>query len=94
MLSKSEYAIKKCYESINGEPWERAWHSTCKRAKNFKLPKRPFKAKMESMFTEGMSWDNYGEWEVDHIISLASGGKHSPKNLQPLWLKDNRSKGA
>lgn len=53
-------------------------------------------------FTEGMSWDNYGYygWHIDHItpLSLAKTEEelyilchHS--NLQPLWAKDNISKG-
>ena len=94
MLSKNNYAIKKSYESINGEPWEKVWYVTCKRAKHFKLPKIPFKNKMEECFTEGMCWENHGEWEVDHIIPLCKGGKHSPKNLQPLWATDNHKKGS
>ena len=35
-----------------------------------------------------------GDWEVDHIIALANGGKHHPSNLQILSQFDNRSKGA
>jgi hypothetical protein len=50
-------------------------------------------------FTEGMSWENHGEWELDHIkpISLAKDinelyelNKYS--NFQPLWKSDNRKK--
>ena len=50
-----------------------------------------------------MSWDNYGEWEIDHIRPLALFDltdeaqfkeAASFKNLQPLWKKDNREKGA
>lgn len=26
-----------------------------------------FRSYLESQFTEGMSWLNYGEWEIDHI---------------------------
>jgi 5-methylcytosine-specific restriction endonuclease McrA len=40
-----------------------------------------------------MNWENYGEWEIDHIIPLTKGGKHSVKNIQALWKKDNRKKG-
>lgn len=59
---------------------------------------------LESLFTEGMSWDNYGEWHVDHKIPMNSfnfestddiGFKECWKlnNLQPLWGPDNLSKG-
>lgn len=58
---------------------------------------------MESLFTEGMSWDNYGEWHIDHIIPidwfLKNGIKEASiinelKNLQPLWAEDNLEKKA
>jgi hypothetical protein len=47
---------------------------------------------LESLFTEGMTWDNYGEWHVDHIKPVSSFDKDTPMdvinnltNLQPLW---------
>jgi len=57
---------------------------------------------LEQQFTSGMSWDNYGEWHIDHIIPCASFDltkeveqrkcfHHS--NLQPLWAIDNIKKG-
>jgi len=56
---------------------------------------------LESKFTKGMSWDNYGEWHVDHIVPLASANTESEvialchyTNLQPLWANENLSKGA
>ena len=55
---------------------------------------------LENLFTEGMSWENHGEWEIDHIIPFASAETEEDlkslchyKNLQPLWKKDNREKG-
>ena len=60
------------------------------------------KQHLESKFTEGMSWDNYGEWHVDHIKPCSSFDLTQPdqqrqcfnyKNLQPLWAADNLSKG-
>jgi len=51
------------------------------------------KSQMEKSFTDGMSWDNWGEWEIDHIIPLNKGGKHEVKNLQALWKSENRAKG-
>jgi hypothetical protein len=51
-----------------------------------------------------MTWDNYGEWHVDHKIPMNSfqfestddiGFKECWKlsNLQPLWGPENLSKG-
>jgi len=57
---------------------------------------------LESLFIEGMTRENYGEWHVDHIKPCASFDLSNPKeqqkcfhytNLQPLWALDNLSKG-
>lgn len=60
-----------------------------------------FKDHIESKFTEGMSWDRFKEIHIDHIIPLASAKTEEEliklahyTNLQPLWAKDNMSKGA
>jgi hypothetical protein len=58
------------------------------------------KIHIESKFVDGMSWNNRSLWHIDHIIPLASA-KSLDKviklchytNLQPLWAKDNLSKG-
>ena len=57
------------------------------------------KSHLESLFVEGMSWDNFGEWHLDHIIplSLAKTKEEVLKllhytNVQPLWAKDNIDK--
>jgi hypothetical protein len=56
---------------------------------------------LESLFTEGMSWDNYGEWHIDHIIPVSWWFKNEVSdpsiinalsNLQPLWKQDNLDK--
>jgi hypothetical protein len=59
------------------------------------------KEHLESKFLEGMSWDNRNEWHIDHIIPVSSFDKsekmsvvNSLDNLQPLWAKDNLSKGS
>lgn len=60
---------------------------------------------LERQFTKGMSWENMGEWHIDHIIPMASFtiyGPYDPElkrawalpNLRPLWGTDNMSKGA
>lgn len=57
---------------------------------------------LEQKFTDGMSWENYGlyGWHIDHIIPLSSATDELSleklchyTNLQPLWAKDNLSKG-
>lgn len=54
---------------------------------------------IESQFKEGMTWDNYGEWEIDHIKPLTSfdldtkpSEVNSLSNLQPLWKEENMKK--
>ena len=59
------------------------------------------KIHLEGKFSEGMSWDNYGEWHIDHIrplsrFDLTNKSQHleacSYNNLQPLWAIDNLKK--
>jgi len=60
---------------------------------------------IESLFSEGMTWDNYGcengKWVVDHIKPICSFNLMNEndkfacfnyKNLRPLWHVDNMSK--
>ncbi len=50
------------------------------------------KTHLENLFTDGMTWDNYGEWHVDHIKPVSSFTSdtlpsvvNALNNLQPLW---------
>lgn len=59
---------------------------------------------LERQFVRGMSWANYGEWHIDHILPLTSftfsGERDDPEirrawaltNLRPLWAIDNMRK--
>ena len=56
---------------------------------------------LEQQFAEGMSWENYGEWHIDHIKPCASFNLLNENeqnicfhytNLQPLWAIDNLHK--
>ena len=60
------------------------------------------KTHLQSKFRDGMCWENYGEWHVDHCVpccrfdtSTDAGLKSAFHftNLQPLWAKENRQKG-
>lgn len=58
---------------------------------------------IESLFTEGMSWDNYGAWHIDHSRPCASFDltdiiqQHfcfNYRNTQPMWGDENFQKSA
>jgi hypothetical protein len=58
------------------------------------------KQHLESQFTDGMTWENYGKWHIDHIKPLVSANTEEEmyklchySNLQPLWAVDNIKKG-
>jgi len=60
---------------------------------------------IENQFTEGMSWDIYGQFHIDHIIPLKykQDGKDPTieeviarlhyTNTQPMWASENIAKG-
>lgn len=79
--------------SKNNRPWESLV--------NFTL--QELMIRLESLFQDGMIWENQGEWHLDHIkpISLFDfesmddpGFKEcwALENLQPLWAEDNLRK--
>jgi hypothetical protein len=59
---------------------------------------------LENLFTDGMTWENYGEWHVDHRMPISSFNFESVDddsftkcwsldNLQPMWGTENIVKG-
>lgn len=59
------------------------------------------KSHLEAQFKAGMSWDNYGDWHVDHIRPCCSFDLTKIEqqkicfhytNLQPLWAEENFKK--
>lgn len=58
---------------------------------------------LHHQFGDGMTWDNYGEWHVDHIVPLSAFNYSNPQhldfrrawelnNLRPLWRAENIAK--
>jgi hypothetical protein len=56
---------------------------------------------LENQFTNGMTWNNYGEWHIDHIRPMCSfelskvedlNQVNHYSNLRPLWAEDNLAK--
>jgi hypothetical protein len=58
---------------------------------------------LETQFLPGMSWENMGEWHIDHIIPISAFNFSNTddidfsrcwamKNLRPLWRKENQIK--
>ena len=77
----------------NGQKWESLVGYDTKQLKEH----------LEIQFKNGMNWDNYGKWHIDHKIPTSLFNITSEKckgflkcwaleNLQPLWDKDNFSK--
>lgn len=61
------------------------------------------RAHLERQFQRGMTWDNYGEWHIDHIVPVSSfnfataddpdfRACWSMSNLRPLWAGENKRK--
>jgi hypothetical protein len=60
---------------------------------------------LERQFVQGMTWDNMGEWHIDHIVPKSTfkyKDADDPEfkacwaltNLRPLWAPDNQTKHA
>lgn len=83
---------KRMYEAVKG---------SVKSARTIELigcSVEELKKHLENQFQDGMSWENYGEWHVDHIIPCSLFDFTKPEdqracfhytNLQPLWAIDN-----
>ena len=59
------------------------------------------KKHLQAKFQPGMTWENYGEWHIDHIYPLSKFNLSdinqlrvacNYSNLQPLWAADNLKK--
>ena len=71
-------------------------------SKLFGCSYRQLRNHLQKQFKEGMTWENYGDWHIDHIKPMAKFNLNVDDqrnkcfhytNLQPLWAKDNLKKG-
>ena len=60
-----------------------------------------YKKYITGLFTKGMSWDNHGDWHIDHINPIFKHDLTDKEqfmkaahytNTQPLWAADNIAK--
>lgn len=57
---------------------------------------KKLKTHLEKHFETGMNWNNYGQWQIEHIIPKSTFGKtnkaikkcFSLNNLKPVWKKN------
>lgn len=74
----------------NGRSWEKLVGYTC----------QDLMQHLEAQFKDGMTWENHGQWHIDHIVPkslfniISAEDKGFKKcwaleNLRPLWAKDN-----
>lgn len=75
------------------------WNKNSSLASYIGCDKETLKKYFESKFLDGMSWENHGEWHIDHIVPLSSARTEEElyrlchyTNLQPLWAIDNLRK--
>lgn len=105
MESKQNDPRFKIERSLRGRIWKavKKGYKTAKTMELLGCEIEVFMKHIENQFTEGMTWENYGEWHLDHARPCASFNLLDPEqqkicfhysNLQPLWAKDNLSKGA
>jgi hypothetical protein len=94
---KKEYKLKNKHIIV----WRRVLHNSLRRFNRKKeghtidllgYSAEDLKNHLELLFTDGMSWDNYGEWHIDHIVGVINFDPKTPQsvvnalsNLRPMW---------
>ncbi len=83
------------YQALQAKSWKKG----TKFSEYIGCTLEELKKHIEYQFLLGMTWENHGEWHIDHIVPLDSAQAEEElyrlchyTNLQPLWAKDNRTK--
>jgi hypothetical protein len=105
MLNNPIYFFRKRVRTLIGNSFKRACRGVYKKGNKTEdilgCDLYFFMEYIESLFKPGMSFDNYGDWHIDHKIPLANAktveeivALNNYKNLQPLWAIENLKKGS
>ena len=97
------YKLKKRLRSNIGETFKRACDGAyVKKSKTFDIlgcDIEFFMRYISSKFQKGMTFENHGEWHLDHIIPISKANTEEDiirlnhyTNFQPLWAEDNLTK--
>jgi len=94
------YAMASCIRSRTGQAIRsKGFPKTGRTEEILGCSFEELKIHLENQFTEGMSWDNFGKWHIDHVIPLSSACNEDEmlklckyENTQPLWAADNQKK--
>lgn len=98
-----EYRFTRNLRSLIGQSFSRILSGKLKRSKkSIELLGCDFEfffTYIEAKFKKGMTFKNYGEWELDHIKPISSANSITEveqlnhyTNFQPLWKSENRVK--
>lgn len=95
-IYKLKYTLRlRMYEALR----RKSWRKNASSEKLLGADIETVKEYIERQFKEGMSWENHGEWHIDHIIPLSTAETKEEMyklfhytNLQPLWAVENLKK--
>ena len=86
---------------LNAELHKKQIRRTMQHMKYVGCTRPQLKKHLEGQFTQDMTWDNYGDSEVDHDIGICNWDLSDEEqlkdcfnfsNLKPLWRRDNQTK--
>jgi len=84
---------------IYGAFLKKGYKKNTKTAKILGCSFKELEQHIENQFTKDMTWEDIGNWHIDHIIPVASAINEEEvfklnhySNLQPMWGKENIQK--
>jgi hypothetical protein len=97
------FKFKTCSRQLLSDSFKRACNGQYRKSKKTEemlgCDMNFFMRYIKSKFKKGMTFENHGEWHIDHIIPISSANTEEEiialnyyTNLQPLWAKENQTK--